>query len=219
VTGAPMPPASTPPPKEGMGLPVRFGQISYQILLTGAALLAVGLSALLLSPAPDNSRPRTEQPPDVRLTGTRLAAFDAAGLPLYVVAAPEIRLFRSEGRADLREPDFELFDRHQTWSGHATHGTLTGPSVGGSGEDTLKLADGVRLTPVNSESGASLETESLVIFPGRQWAETDQAVIIHGARGHTEAARLEGNLRRGSLKLFAAGDRRVETRLEPGIVR
>jgi LPS export ABC transporter protein LptC len=202
-------------------MPVRFGRgrVGYQIVVAGAALLAVSLSALLLSPAPDNSRPRAEQPPDVRLTGTRLAAFDAAGLPLYVVAAPEIRLFRPEGRADFSEPDFELFDRHQTWSGHATRGTLTGPSVGGSGEDTLKLADGVRLTPVNDQSGASLETESLVIFPGRQWAETDQAVIIHSARGHTEAARLEGNLRRGSLKLFAAGDRRVETRLEPGTVR
>jgi lipopolysaccharide export system protein LptC len=218
VTPAPAAGGAPLRPDDDADGPLRVGRIGYQILLGGAALLAVGLSALLLSPARDSGRPRAEQPPDVRMTGTRLAAFDAAGAPLYVVAAPEIRLFRSEGRADLREPDFELFDRHETWSGHANRGTLTGPSVGGSGEDTLQLADGVRLTPVNDRSQASLETESLVIFPARQWAETDQAVIIHSARGHTEAARLEGNLRRGSLKLFATGDRRVETRLEPGNV-
>ncbi|MGA0838821.1 MAG: LPS export ABC transporter periplasmic protein LptC [Pseudomonadales bacterium] len=196
----------------------RLGHIGYQILLAGAVMLAVGLTALLLSPEPNSDRPRPERPPDVRLSGTRLAAFDAQGLLLYVVAAPEIRLFRSDGRADLTAPAFELFDRHQTWSGSAARGTLTGPSVGGEGEDRLNLDGDVRLTPADSLSGASLETESLIIFPARQWAETDQAVIIRGARGQTDAARLEGNLRRGSLKLFAAGDQRVATRLEPGTV-
>lgn len=187
----------------------------YRGGLTAVLVVGTAMMGLLVAP-PDRERAGTKEgAPDVRLEGAVLRAYDADGHLRYTLAAPALQLFRERGRADITAPELALYDHDTQWTARAGHGVLTGPTVGGSGEDRLDLAEDVVLIPVRGQQRAELTTAALVVYPERQWAETDQAVIISGDSGRTEAARLEGDLRGGSLKLFADGSERVATHLLP----
>jgi lipopolysaccharide export system protein LptC len=155
--------------------------------------------------------------PEVHMETAALRQFDAAGQLEYSLVAPDIRFFRAQGRAELNHPDLTLYrgDRG-TWQVQADRGTLHGSSVGGSGEDEVRLQDGVLLQPLSGPRRARLTTESLTLYPERQFAATDQAVIIDGEGGRTAAAGLEGDLQGGLLKLFSSAERPVQTILLPG---
>ena len=160
--------------------------------------------------------------PEVHMEAASLRQFDAAGQLEYSLVAPDIRFFRSEGRAELHRPDLTLYDLtldkgdRGAWQVQADRGTLNGSSVGGSGEDEVRLQDGVLLQPLSGPRRGRLTTDSLTLYPERQFAATDQAVIIDGEGGRTAAAGLEGDLQGGVLKLFSSAERPVQTILLPG---
>ena len=187
----------------------------YRGGLTAVLVVGTAMMGLLLAPPGSERAGTAGGVPDVRLEGAVLRAYDADGQLRYTLAAPALQLFREQGRADITAPELALYDHDTQWTARAGHGVLTGPTAGGSGEDRLDLAENVVLIPVRGRRRAELATAALVVYPQRQWAETDQAVIISSDSGRTEAARLEGDLRGGSLKLFAAGSERVATHLLP----
>lgn len=187
----------------------------YRGGLTAVLVVCTAMLGLLLAPPGSERAGVADATPEVRLEGALLRAFDADGQLRYTVAAPGLQLFREQGQADITAPELALYDHDTLWTARAGHGVLTGRTVGGSGEDRLDLTDDVVLIPQRGQRRAELTTAALVVYPQRQWAETDQAVIISSDSGRTEAARLEGDLRGGSLKLFAAGSQRVATQLLP----
>ena len=56
-----------------------------------------------------------------------------------------------------------------------------------------------------------MRTPALYLYPDRQYAETDQDVIIDTDVGRTKAVGLQGDLQQGLLNLFSSADQRVHT--------
>lgn len=188
-----------------------------------AALLAVFVAAgafvLVRVAGPGSAMTEAETPgaPDVRMEGAQLRQFDGDGRLRYTLLSNDIRFFQNEGRAELTAPDLTLFDQDRTaWQARAASGTLLGLRPGDDREDEVQLRDDVLLQPLEGLERIRLTTSALTLYPERQYAATDQAVIIDSEVGRTTAARLEGDLQGGLLKLFNSAERPVQTILLPG---
>ena len=60
-----------------------------------------------------------------------------------------------------------------------------------------------------------MRSPSIVLYPDRQYAETDQDVMIDTAVGRTQAAGMKGELQRGLLNLYSKPEQRVHTIVLP----
>jgi lipopolysaccharide export system protein LptC len=182
-------------------------------------LVAAGAFVLIRTVGPGSAVTEADTPgvPDVRMEGARLRQFDGDGRLRYALVSSDIRFFQSEGRAELTAPDLTLFDQDRTaWQARAANGTLLGLGSGDDREDEVQLRDDVLLQPLEGLERIRLTTSALTLYPDRQYAATDQAVIIDSEVGRTTAARLEGDLQGGLLKLFNSAERPVQTILLPG---
>jgi LPS export ABC transporter protein LptC len=84
------------------------------------------------------------------------------------------------------------------------------------GEEAVALEGEVVLEQTRADGEqVRLTTESLRLYPQRQYAQTDQDVMIESLFGRTMATGLEGDLQLGMLKLFSVNGRRVRTVLQP----
>ncbi|MBX3705110.1 MAG: LPS export ABC transporter periplasmic protein LptC [Pseudomonadales bacterium] len=199
------------------------GRRLARIWLHGTVVaLAIAAGALLLNRAAGPDRDATDlgavaAEPDIHVETAVLRQFGADGALQYALTSAEIRYFQRDGLATLAAPDLVLYDRDRhAWQIRAATGTLHGPSVSGAGAELVRLEDDVVLQPVERRERLRLTTSSLTLYPDRQYAETDQAVIIDGEFGRTAAAGLEGDLQGGLLKLFSSAERPVQTVLLPG---
>ena len=60
-----------------------------------------------------------------------------------------------------------------------------------------------------------LRTPNITIYPDREYAETDQNVMITTHAGRTKAVGLQGSLDKGLLKMFSSDEQRVHTIILP----
>jgi lipopolysaccharide export system protein LptC len=198
------------------GNPLGGYWISGALLILVTAATALLLVRTTVPGAMDmGSRPEPREP-DARMTDARIRQFDQTGTLTYVLAAPSIAFYREEGRAEIDAPALELRQRtDRAWNVRARRGVLTGVSVGGDGDDRLLLEGDVVLQPSEPDRPGRLTTARLLLYTERQYAETDQAVMIDAEGSRTAAAGLQGDLQGGSLKLFSTAERPVQTILLP----
>jgi len=184
------------------------------------ALIAVGTLFLVRTIGTGSDERESAQArgePDVRMEGALMRQFGTDGAVDFALTSPEIRFFRDEGRAEMTQPDLTLYQRDRTaWQVRAASGSLHGEVVGGRGEAEVRLQDDVLLQPLEGPRRGRLTTQSLSLYPDRQYAATVLPVIIDGEGGRTAAAGLEGDLQGGVLKLFSSADQPVQTILLPG---
>jgi lipopolysaccharide export system protein LptC len=155
--------------------------------------------------------------PDIYMEGAVLRQFGADGLLQYELTTATLRFFEHNDTAHLEAPLLILYDSaRRAWQVRALEGVLHSPTVSGAGADRVRLLNDVLLEPVERREQIRLSTSMLTLYPDRQYAETDQAVIIDGDVGRTAAAGLEGDLQGGLLKLFSSPERPVQTVLLPG---
>ncbi|MFW6093403.1 MAG: LPS export ABC transporter periplasmic protein LptC [Pseudomonadota bacterium] len=186
-------------------------------IMAALGLVAGGVALLVI----DRDRPRevAEAPasdgaPDVHMKGADITQFRPDGTIHYELAAADIRHFQEDGRTLLTEPNMAL---HRTdgapWTARARSGSLR---RGAGAEELVILRDDVVLEQTGAaRDSVRLDTSFLRLYPERQYAETDRDVIIAGDLGRTTASGLEGDLRAGSLELFAADGAPVHTTLTP----
>jgi len=198
------------------------GRLSHFWLSGAVVVMVIAAGALLINraTAPDALgliEPDPDAGPDIFMEGAVLRQFGADGLLQYELTTATIRFFERDGTATLEAPDLILFDRERrAWQVRAVEGILHGPTASGAGADRVQLLNNVVLQPIERRDRIRLSTSALTLYPERQYAETDQAVIIDGDVGRTAAAGLEGDLQGGLLKLFSSPDRPVQTVLLPG---
>lgn len=193
--------------------PIWLAGAFLAILVIGGLLLLI---RAILPGAQDSAADGVELPPDVRMEGAELRQFGSDGKLQYSMVATDIRFFQGQGRAELTTPDVTLYDTEGTaWQIRATNGTLLGLDGNGGREDEVRLRDDVLLQPLEGFQHVRLSTKSLTLYPDRQYAATDQAVIIDSEVGRTTAAGLKGDLQRGVLKLLDSPERPVQTILLP----
>jgi lipopolysaccharide export system protein LptC len=193
--------------------PIWLAGALLAVLVAGGTMLLI---RAILPGAQDAAADGVDVPPDVRMEGAELRQFGGDGRLQYAMVATDIRFFQGQGRAELTAPDVTLYDTDGTaWQIRARNGTLLGLDGSRGREDEVRLRDDVLLQPLEGFQHVRLSTKSLTLYPDRQFAATDQAVIIDSEVGRTTAAGLKGDLQRGVLKLLDSPERPVQTILLP----
>lgn len=154
--------------------------------------------------------------PDFNMDGAAVSQYRDDGTLEYRLLATSIRYYEAQARTELDRPRLSLHDpERQPWHVSAERGELRRPPYGAS-EEQVSLRGDVTLEQTPEGHGpVRLRTPELRLFPRRQYAETDQDVMIEGDIGRTTATGLQGDLQLGILNIFSADGGRVSTVLQP----
>lgn len=187
---------------------------------SGIGLLAVVVIALL-SDSPQAIRELPEAlrgEPDLYMRDALITQFEASGEMKYQLASRQIRHFDAEQLTRLNEPDLSLYNPTQPpWLVSSDHGYIRQAASAQTAEEVVFLRENVELRQVYDDGRRiRLRSPALYLYPDRQYAETDQDVIIDTDVGRTKAVGLEGDLQRGLLYLFSSNRQRVHTIVLPG---
>jgi lipopolysaccharide export system protein LptC len=200
----------------------RSGSLSNRIWLLAALVLCiVGAGLLIRDRDPTRGTgallfPEVGEGPDVYLEQAALRQYAANGALQYRLRSDEVRFFEFEGVTRLRAPELLLFEGGgHPWRIRAELGTIQRADPEDESGDVVLLRNDVVLDQPQRPDPLRLTTSELTLFPDRQYAETDQAVIIDGRIGRTMAAGLKGDLEGGILQLESAPGRPVQTILLP----
>lgn len=172
-------------------------------LLTAAFLFFRQDEAATIESTSNETRIETRTP-DVYGEDVTVDQFHPDGSLHYRLAADSIRQYQSERLTRMVEPDLHLRSINQPpWDIDSRSGFIrTDTSDAGTDEDIVYLQDDVTLVQDHPNSGLlTLKSSRFYIYPERQFAHTDQGVIIDSEVGRTTAAGLDANLANGQLHL------------------
>ena len=157
--------------------------------------------------------------PDLYIEGAVITQFREDGAPKYRLASELIRHFDLDKLTYLQAPVLTLYSRdNPPWHLESLHGHIRQrPTQSGGTEEVVYLKESVAVRQQFDDGRhTSLYTPSLDLYPDRQYAETDQDVMIDTDVGRTLAVGLEAYLERGLLKFSSTADQRVHTIVLPG---
>ncbi|MEM7096867.1 MAG: LPS export ABC transporter periplasmic protein LptC [Pseudomonadota bacterium] len=195
------------------------------ILLVGAIVIGVAILFSEESPRGDDAVQADDADfeADLVASGVEYDQLNPDGTLNYkliadsIVQYPEADQARSE-HTDLVEPKFQLNSPDEPpWNINARQGKLArAEDPQKPGEEVLFLEDDVVMVQSHPERGnLRISSDSFAIYPHREYAQTDEAVIIDSEFGRTEAAGMKANLTTGLLKLVSENGRRVHTLVLP----
>ncbi len=136
----------------------------------------------------------------------------------YRLKAQEIRQFEKDELTRMTLPQLHLVSPEQPpWDITSQHGYIrkrTDPQ--GRPEDVVYLREEVLMTQTHTQRGPIfVRSNVFYIYPDRQFAETDQDVMIDTEVGRTKAAGMHVDLESGLLTLSSTGTQRVHTIVLP----
>jgi lipopolysaccharide export system protein LptC len=184
-------------------------------------VLACGMLYLLRDQepgAPETTTTNNEQEPDVYGQNVSFNQLHADGTLHYRLRATSIRQFNSEELTRMTSPELKLLNPQEPpWDIASKLGYIrTRLSPNGDAEEVVFLREEVELIQTRADQGVvTLSSESFYIYPDRQYAETDQDVIIDTAVGRTKAAGLKADLETGVIRLSSNSNQRVHTIVLP----
>lgn len=192
----------------------------YSGWVVGALAAAVVIYLVIGQDAPTEAEQERiiRNEPDIYAQDVLFNQLRADGKLHYRLQADEIHQFNREQLTRLTEPDLHLVNPEQPpWDIGARHGYIRkrqGPN--GDPEEVVYLREAVQLVQQHPDSGQiTLRSESFYIYPNRQFAETDQNVMIDTQVGRTEAAGMTADLQSGLLNLSSNSGQRVHTIVLP----
>lgn len=168
--------------------------------------------------APESLTPIEEHEPDIYGKDVSFNQLHLDGTLHYRLRASAIRQFNREELTRMTQPELHLLAPAQPpWDITSQHGYIRKrPDPQGVPEEVVYLRERVELLQIHPESGRmTMRSEAFYIYPDRQYAETDQDVIIDSTVGRTKAAGLQANLASGVVKLSSRGGQRVHTIVLP----
>ena len=188
--------------------------IGLVLVLAAVALLVMDRSAG--PPVSTLPAPLLEGEPDIYMESAVVSQYRADGSLEYRLEAERASHFQGEATTRLTQPRLTLLHHARPpWIVTSNEGVLHRPPADPEAE-TVTLEGNVALEQTRSGGDrVRLLSDSLHLYPRRQYAETDQDVMIESLFGRTMAAGLQGDLRLGVLELFSAHDRPVQTILQP----
>ena len=187
---------------------------------------AAAVSALVLTlvymysgeDTPTPLPPELADEPDVYIEGAAITKFAEDGGIRYRLWADRIKQFEQRSVTYFDNPIIRLNQRvGPPWQAKAARGEIRRrPVDGGAAEEHLHLADSVKFTR-QYEDGRhfALTTAALDVYPERQYAATDQAVMIETSGSKTTAAGFEADMERGWMKLLSVPGWQVHGVIEP----
>ena len=192
--------------------------------LVGIALagsLVIGAAVFFQPTLPEATQQpqlRPSQEPDLVIEDAVIRDYRETGALRYLLRSPLIEHFEADGLTHLTDPDLMLHDAPEPpWQVTARRGLIKNASLGGrAGNEQVELIEDVRMLQVFEDGRRyDLRTPMITIYPDREYAETDQNVMITTHAGRTKAVGLEGSLGDGLLKMFSDDKQRVHTVILP----
>ena len=187
---------------------------------------AVAVSALVLTLIYMYSGEATSTPlppeladePDIYIEGATITKFGTDGGVRYRLQADRIKQFEERKVTYFDNPVIHLNQRAgPPWRANASRGEMRPrPSADGTEEEHLRLSDNVEFTRHYDDGRQfALTTAALDVYPQRQYAATDQAVMIETSGSKTTAAGFEADMERGWMKLLSVPGQQVHGVVEP----
>jgi lipopolysaccharide export system protein LptC len=155
--------------------------------------------------------------PDLYMLKAKITQFSLDGSRQHEILASRLTHFPLTDMTALIEPRVNLYSRDpiNPWTITADNGRLLPESQ--LRDEIVELWDNVLAEKSDSKGDlVQFRTESLTIYTGQDFAETDQKVIVDGASGRTSAAGMKAYLKEGRYLLTSSKATRVMTTLQPG---
>lgn len=163
----------------------------------------------------------TEQPetvptgndPDLYMANAEIVSFDESGVIQHKIRATRFTHFPVNDVTVLKDPNLDLISE-ETWNIAARNGQLLPKPP--HPEQIVEFREHVVATREAAGGDfTNIQTERLVVFPERDYAETDENVYIDNASGRTSAAAMKAWLDPGRFQFFSRAEERVNTTLLP----
>jgi lipopolysaccharide export system protein LptC len=190
----------------------------WLLVLLGSILLFLSISDRRSTKVPEPNSPTLAGEPDLYMAKATITQYADDGTISYRLWSDETRHFESEDVTRLVSPTL-TFNRapQSSWSASAKQGLVNYEDTpDGKPEEVVALSGDVRLQSTEPPNPIDITCASLLIYPDRQFAETDQPVMITGNSGSTSAVGLSGDLNSGLFKLSSSTTQRVHTVVLPG---
>ena len=184
-----------------------------RLLLLLGILLATAVSGWLFRSTSEPPAiflpPELPHEPDYYLKNFVATTMDVDGKPRRRLAADSMVHFPDDDSATLDHPRLVLFTEHgRSWEITSTSGRVN------AGGESIDLHGEVRISAVGGEpEGDRVEmlTSEMVVWPERQYAETESAVNIKFIGGVVDAVGMHADFKQRRLELLAE----VRGRYEP----
>lgn len=166
----------------------------------------------------DQADTSSQQQPDLYGKNVQFHQLNPDGSLHYRLNASRIEQYLEQEFTDMIEPQLHLVSAHQPpWDIDSELGSITTMiRTEGGREDVVVLRNDVQMVQTHPDNGVmTLRSEAFSLFPDRQYAETDQDVIIDTAVGRTVAAGMTADLDTGVLVLSSDESQRVHTIVLP----
>ena len=154
--------------------------------------------------------------PDLYMLDANITQFSPTGDRQHDIQASRLTHFPLTDMTALIAPRINMFTHQQDkpWQITADNGRLLPRSQ--LRDEIVELWDNV-LAERTDQSGhyITIKTSSLTVFPGQDYAETDQRVVINGTGGSTSAAGMKAYLQDGRYEFFSSSQNRVLTTFLP----
>ncbi|XOV84287.1 MAG: LPS export ABC transporter periplasmic protein LptC [bacterium] len=159
----------------------------------------------------------SESEPDIYGHGVRFTQLRDDGSLQYELTASAIRQFQDNNLTSLVNPSLKMHNPEKPpWDIRAEHGYIRGAQQDEQNDEVVYLREQVVLEQNNPARGLiTMRSETLYFYPARQYAETDQSVMIDTQVGRTRAAGMQAFLDTGLLKLMSNETQRVHTIVLP----
>ncbi len=161
--------------------------------------------------------PELAEEPDVYLKNATITEFEASGARKYALFATRMDRFDEDALTRLVAPELNMDNpAAEPWDMRAERGMITRKP--GEGHDVVVLNDNVeleQLDPLTGLTRLSIRSDMLEVYPHRQYAQTDQDVMIDTEVGRTLASGMQGNLKTGQLSLSSDPVQPVHTIVLP----
>lgn len=189
--------------------------------LLAAAVVGFAGMAVYLGPSrsdPARLPPELADEPDLYLEQGIITQFRDDGSLHYRLRADQIRRYERLGLSGLEAPVLEFQGPNGTlWRMQSQTGevrTVAGPA--NREEEQVELTGGVTVTRDRGGAGVTrIRTESLVIFPERQQARTDQTAMIETDTLSIQAGGFEADLASGKLSFSSSTEAQVNIVAQP----
>ena len=151
--------------------------------------------------------------PDALLSGFEVTQFDSEGTQLYRISASEATYYERRNVTDILGLRMTVYlEGEEDWRLEADEGIYVESSV----EPELTLTGHVQLSSVSdSESDIVVTTESLKIYPRRQFVESMSRVTVENESSKFHADQIEVDLATKDVRFSAAADSSVELLVSP----
>ena len=200
-----------------------MGLVALRLLFVAIILTLTGY--LIWSFARTNEAPTenmsnfTADQPDLYGEDIQFNQLNPDGSLHYRLHARNIRQFAKRQLTEMQFPTLHLVSpTRPPWDIDSQKGTIqTQTGATGVSEDVVHLRENVRMIQNHPENGTlTVRSDAFLLYPNRQYAQTDQDVIIETKVGRTTAASMVADLETGILKLSSSSAQRVHTIVLPG---